>query len=204
MPAQDAVGERYLCVHRRGCERGACTRPIASVPSWVTLPPPVRDYRTIPLTSAVRGPPDISYPDVPRPVVELPHLANIHPAPVFADLDLVMGTDLDPLAALLKGVDLSGADHPFANPFALIRPHGDAHLILPVIDDFQEATGFIRVVFRGSRSRLVGKWWPTRRELDLDLRQSQKGGAYQDNSHNAGPSDLRERHRRSFLRTWIV
>src|SRR6266700_3876806 len=166
------------------------------------LPPPVRHFRLITLPCHMRGTPHIPDSHIPDTVVELPDLSHVHPAPVFAYLNFIVWTNLDPLAALRKRVGLSGADHPFANPFALIRPHGDAHLILPVIDDFQEATGFIRVVFRGSRSRLVGKWWPTRRELYLDLRQSQKGGAYQDNSHNAGPSDLRERHRRSFLRTW--
>jgi len=148
----------------------------------------------------MRGTPDITDSHIPRTVVELPHLANIHPAPVFADLDLVMGTDLDPPAALLKGVDLSGADNPLANPFALIRPHGDAHLILPVIDDFKEAAGFVSVAFRRSGRRLVGKLRPTgrKRELYLNLRHGQERGAKQDNSQYAIPSDPLERHIHSF------
>src|SRR2546427_11738991 len=109
----------------------------------------------------MRGTPDITDSHIPRTVVELPHLANIHPAPVFAYLDLVMGTDLDPPAALLKGIDFPRVDSPFANPFAMIRPHSDAHLILPVIDDFKDATGFISVAFRRSGTRLVGKLRPT-------------------------------------------
>src|SRR5215468_10008341 len=58
---------------------------------------------------------------------------------------VIVRTALDAIAALLKRVGLAGADHPFANPVALIRPHGDAHLRVPVIEDFQEPTGFIPV-----------------------------------------------------------
>jgi hypothetical protein len=144
--------------------------------------------------------PDVTDSHIPCAVVELPHLAHIHPAPVFADLDLVMGTDLDPPTALLKGVDLSGADSPFANPFALIRPHGDAHLILPVIDHFKDATGFVSVAFWGSGRRLLAKLRPTgrKRDLYLNLRHGQERGAQQDNSQYARPSDPLERHIRSF------
>ena len=84
-------------------------------------------------------------------------MAYIHPAPIFADLDLVMGTDFDPTATLLKGVHGAGTDDPFPDPFALIGPQGNGDLILPVIDDFQETTGFIAEVFRMRGTRLIGK-----------------------------------------------
>jgi hypothetical protein len=76
----------------------------------------------------MRRTPDISYPDVPYTVLELAHLSNIHPAPVLSHFDLVVRTDLDPLAVM--------------------GPYRDLHLILPVIDDFKEATGLIREVHR--------------------------------------------------------
>ena len=110
----------------------------------------------------MRRTPDIAYSDVPYPVLKLTHLANIHPAPVIPHFDLVVRTDLDPLAIHLKDGWLSRGDDPFANPLAMMGPYRDFHSILPVIEDFKEATGFIRVVFRGSRARLVGKWWPLR------------------------------------------
>jgi hypothetical protein len=148
----------------------------------------------------MRGTPEITDSHIPRTVVELPHLSNIHPAPVFADLDLVMGTNLDSLATLRKGVDLSRADNPFADPFALVRPYGDTHRIIPVIHDFQEATGFITMVFRRSGRWLGGKLRPTGRELYLNLRHGTERYAKQDSQHTI-PSDPLARHLCSFERS---
>src|SRR5437867_72408 len=117
----------------------------------------------------MRGPPDVPNSHIPGTVVKLPHLAHIYPAPVFTYFDLIVWTNLDPPATLLKGADFSGGDHPFANPFALIRPHGDANLILPVIDDFKDTTGFIPVVFRWRGLWLLAKLRPTGRQRDLYL-----------------------------------
>src|SRR5205085_10443935 len=111
-------------------------------------PSPVRDICTITLPRAMGGTPDIPDTHIPDTVLELPDVAHIYPAPIFADLDLVMGTDFDPTATVLKGIHGSRTDHPFPDPLALIGPQGDGDLILPVIDHFQETTGFIAVVFR--------------------------------------------------------
>ena len=136
------------------------------------------------------GTPDIPDANIPDTVLELPDVAHIHPAPIVADLDLVMGTDFDPTATLLKGVHGSGTDHAFSNPFALIGPHGDGDLFLPVIDDFQETTGFIAIVFRMRGTRLIGKGRPPLRQLYLNLCTSEQGSEDQDNHHNTQPSTL--------------
>jgi hypothetical protein len=103
------------------------------------------------------------------------------------------------MATVLKGVHGSGIEHPFPDPFALMGPQADADLILPVINDFKKATGFIAVGLRMSWTRLIGKWWPTLRKLYLNLGKSEQGGEEQDNSQNAVPSNRLARHRRSFL-----
>jgi len=114
--------------------------------------------------------PDIAYSDVPNTVLKFTHLAHIHPAPVIPYFDLVVRTDFDPLALHLKDSGLSRWDDPFANPLAMMGPDRDLHRILPVIDDFKEATGLIREVLWWSRTRLVGKWRPLR-EWYLALRK---------------------------------
>jgi hypothetical protein len=106
---------------------------------------------------------------------------------------------VNPMATVLKGVHGSGIEHPFPDPFALMGPQADADLILPIIDDFQETTGFIAIVFWMRGTRLIGKWWPTLRKLYLNLGKSEQGSEEQDNSQNAVPSNRLARHRRSFL-----
>src|SRR5438552_497419 len=115
------------------------------------------------------GTPDIPDPHVPGTIVELSHMAHIHPAQVFAHFDLVMWTHPDPPAPLLKGGGIPRIDHPFANPFALIRPDGERYGLLPVIDDFKKTTGYIPVVLRWSGLGLLAKLWPPWRELYLNL-----------------------------------
>jgi hypothetical protein len=105
--------------------------------------------------------PDIPDTHIPDPVLELPDMAHIHPAPVLAHLDLVVRPHFDPTAPLLKGVHGTGSKHPFPDAFALIGPQGDGDLILPVIDDFEEPTGFIAVVFGMRGTRLIGKRRPS-------------------------------------------
>src|SRR4030095_3248962 len=114
----------------------------------VSSPAPIRDVGALPLPRAMGGPPDISDAHIPDTVLELPNMAHIHPAPILAHLDLVMGTDFDPTAPLLKGVHGTGTQYPFPDPFALMGPQGDGDLVLPVIDDFEEPPGFIAVGFR--------------------------------------------------------
>src|SRR5438094_9938437 len=58
--------------------------------------PPIRDVGAIPLPSTMGRTPDIPDAHIPDTVLELPNVAHIHPAPIVADLDLVMGTDFDP------------------------------------------------------------------------------------------------------------
>src|SRR5262249_21198511 len=143
-------------------------------------PQPVRHFRPIPLTRTMRGTPNIADAHIPDPVLELPDLAHIDPAPVFTDLDLVMGTDFDLIAPFLNGVDGTGTEHPFPDPFALIGPHGDADLSLPVIDDFQQPTGFIAIVFWWPGAQLSGEWRPPLRQLYLHLGQSEQRGEEQE------------------------
>src|SRR5213593_4649481 len=81
-------------------------------------PLPVRHIHTVTLTSAMRGPPDIADPDIPDPVVKLADLPDIHPPPVFAHFDLVVGANLDPLAVHVKEHRVARSDHPCPNPFA--------------------------------------------------------------------------------------
>src|SRR5882724_5363651 len=139
-------------------------------------------------------PPDITDAHIPNTILELPDVAHIHPAPIVADLDLVMGTDFDPPAPLLKGVHGTGTDHPFPDAFALIGPHGDGDRLLPVIDDFQEPPGFITVGFRMRGTWLIGKGWPPLRQLYLNLGQSEQRGEEQDTRYNTEPFDLFAEH----------
>src|SRR6266702_8269025 len=88
-------------------------------------PPPVRHINTVTLTSAMRGPPDIADSDIPCPIVKLAHLPDIHPPPILAHFDFVVGAHLDPLAIHVKEDRVSRSDHPFPNPFALMGPHRD-------------------------------------------------------------------------------
>src|SRR5262249_3313251 len=132
-------------------------------------------------------------------VLELPDLAHIDPAPVFTDLDLVMGTDFDLIAPFLKGVDGTGTEHPFPDPFALIGPHGDADLSLPVIDDFQQPTGFIAIVFWWPGAQLRGEWRPPLRQLYLHLGQSEQRGEEQEHSHKTAPANVSRCHTPSIL-----
>jgi hypothetical protein len=118
------------------------------------------------------GSPDIPDAHIPDPILELPDVAYIHPAPILTDLDFVMGTDFDPTTTVLKGIHSSGTDNPLPNPLALMGPQGDGDLILPVIDDFKETTGFIAVGFRMRGPRLFRKWRPPLRKLYLNLCQS--------------------------------
>src|SRR5262249_10307717 len=140
--------------------------------------------------SAMGGTPDITDSYIPDTVLELPDVSHIYPTPIIADLDLVMWTDFDPTATLLKGVHGAGTDHPFPDPFALIGPHRDGALVLPVIDDFQETTGFIAVLFWMRGTWVIGKWRPTRRKLYLNLCQSEQRNEGQDNSQNTAPAKL--------------
>ena len=81
----------------------------------------------------MRRPPDIPDPYIPNAVLELPDVAHIHPAPIFAHLDLVMGPHFDPTTSFLKGVHGTRVQHPFPDAFALIGPYDEGDLILPVI-----------------------------------------------------------------------
>ena len=153
----------------------------------------------IPLPRAMGGPPDIPDAHIPDAVVELPNVAHIHPAPIVADLDLVMGPDFNALTALRKGVDGAGIDHPFADTFTPVRPHRDGHWILPVIDDFQEPTGFIAVGFRMRGAGLIGKGRPPWRQLDLNLCKSKQRGEGQDKGYQADPANLSTCHTASIL-----
>src|SRR5712691_9389813 len=166
------------------------TRPPSLFPVWIPcLLLPVGDSRA----PTMRRTPDIAYSDVPYTVLKLTHLSNIHPAPVLSYFDLVVRTDLDPLAIHFKDGWLSRGDDPFANPLAMMGPYRDLHLILPVIDDFKEATGLISVVFRGSGARLVGKWRPLR-ELYLDLSKGQEWAEQPYDSKHAVPSPPCQAH----------
>jgi hypothetical protein len=156
----------------------------------VSSPSPIRDIGAIPLPSAMGGPPDITDADIPDPILELPNVPHIHPAPIVADLNFVMGTDFDPTAPVLKGVHGTGIKHPFPDPFALMGPQGNGDLVLPVIDNFQEPTGFIAVGFRMQGTLLIGKGGPPLRQLYLNLCKNKQGSEAQDGSYNTDPSKL--------------
>src|SRR5262249_5517572 len=123
--------------YTRGSHTGSKTKGVSlraeDIPSGYMeaqpLPPPIRHVRTVALASAMRGTPNIPDAHIPRPVVELPDLPDIDPAPVFTYFNLIVRTDSDAPPALLKGGELSGADHPFADPLPLIGPHRNVDLI---------------------------------------------------------------------------
>src|SRR5262249_50212436 len=104
----------------------------------------------------------------------------------------------------LNGVCGAGTEDPFPDPFALIRPYCDGHLLRPVIDDFQETPGFIPIVFRGSGSRLRGKLRSPLRQLYLDLCQSQERGEPQYGCKHPGPSHRFAMHRLSSFMVKLV
>src|SRR5262245_46735553 len=105
----------------------------------LTLSAPIRDLRSPPVRSlstlTMGGTPNITYVDVPGPLLESGHLPEVYPTPVFAHLDFVTRSGPDSIATLLQYRILTRWDDPFANPLPIIGPHTEPDLVLPVIGD---------------------------------------------------------------------
>ena len=101
-----------------------------------------------------------------------------------------MGTDFDPMATFFKGIRRTRIEHPFPDPFPLIGPDRDVDPILPVINDLKDTTGFIAMRFRMRGTRVIGKWWPTLRELYLNLGTNKPRREEQESHQKTQPSHL--------------
>src|SRR5215831_15354788 len=124
----------------------------------MTLSPPVRNLRS-PLVKALRaltmrGAPDITDVHVPVSLLVAAHLPEVYPAPVFACLDLIVRARLDSGATFLQHRILSWSNDPFANPLAVIRPHAEVDLVLPVIVDDHDTTRAVGSESRANLARL--------------------------------------------------
>src|SRR5712691_8317425 len=84
--------------------------------------------------------PHIPHVDIPRAVLELADLSNVHPAPVFANLDFVVWTDPDRSPRLSQQRLFAWSDDPFTNALPTLGPHAHVDDVAPIIDDLNGAT----------------------------------------------------------------
>src|SRR5207245_7250813 len=110
--------------------------------------------------------PHIPDVDIPCAVLELADLANVHPAPIFSNLNFVVRAYPDWSSRLPQHRPFSRSDDPFANPLPTLGPHAHIDDVSPVIDDLNGAT---RLVVVPCQSRLS----------ILDLGDCQKRGEHQ-------------------------
>ncbi len=64
--------------------------------------------------------PYITHADIPRAVLELAYLPDIHPAPIFSNLNFVARAHPDRSSTLLQYHPFSRPNNPFANPLSVI------------------------------------------------------------------------------------
>ncbi len=64
--------------------------------------------------------PHIPDADVPRAVLELADLSNVHPAPIVANLHFIGRADPDRSSRLSQHRPFPGSDDPCANPLPML------------------------------------------------------------------------------------
>src|SRR5439155_17438621 len=77
----------------------------------------------------------IAHIDIPRAVLELAYLLDIHPVPVIPNFNLVGWAYPEPFSTLLQHHIFSWANEPFAQPLPIICPYAEVDFVSPVIGD---------------------------------------------------------------------
>src|SRR5215813_1166424 len=89
--------------------------------------------------------PHIADVDIPRTVLELADLPDVHPAPIVSNLYFVVRAYSDWSSRLPQQHPFSRSDDPFANPLPILGPHAHVDDVSPVIDDLNGATRLVVV-----------------------------------------------------------
>src|SRR5262245_40633598 len=92
--------------------------------------------------------PHIPDVDIPRAVLELADLSDVHPAPIFPDLDFVVRAYPDRSSCLPQHRPFSRSNNPCTEPLPTRRPHAHVHHVPPVIDDLNGTTWLLVVLYR--------------------------------------------------------